>query len=135
VSGEPSVVRLPDIGGLTGLVPDEWVDTKQDETDPSKVPLCPTSATSTTSPVGPSDRRYAIIQDVAMYVGPSSATDVVGRIPAGSMVGVQCKRKGQTVTGPWGPDALWDRVTFNGVDGFVADEWVDTKADERVASP
>jgi serine/threonine protein kinase/uncharacterized protein YraI len=117
--------------GVTGLVPDEWVDTKQDETDPSKVPLCLTSATSSTSPVGPSGRRYAIIQDVAIYVGPSAATDVVGRIPAGSMVGVQCKRTGQTVTGPWGPDALWDRVTFNRANGFVADEWVDTKQDEH----
>jgi hypothetical protein len=34
------------------------------------------------------------------------------------------------VTGTWGTDPWWDRVALNGVQGYVTDEWVDTKADE-----
>jgi hypothetical protein len=46
------------------------------------------------------------------------------------MIGVQCKRRGETITGPYGHDPYWDQVTFHGITGFVTDEWIDTKSDE-----
>jgi hypothetical protein len=46
------------------------------------------------------------------------------------MVGVQCKMTGETITGPYGADSNWDRVTYNGVTGLVTDQWIDTKSDE-----
>jgi hypothetical protein len=79
---------------------------------------------------GPSGRLYAITHDVVMRDGPNSAANAVGRIPSGTMIGVECRVTGQTIDGPFGPDPNWDRVAYNGVTGFVPDEWVDTKQDE-----
>jgi hypothetical protein len=82
------------------------------------------------SPPGPSGRQYLITQGVVIRAGASSTASAVGSIPAGSMVAVQCKVAGETITGSYGADPNWDRVVFSGTTGFVADQWVDTKADE-----
>jgi S1-C subfamily serine protease len=105
--------------------------TCQPPAPPPVAPPAPPPAPSPVSPPGPSGRLYAITQDVTMYDAPTDAGTVVGAIPAGTMVGVQCKAVGQTVNGTWGQDRYWDQITYGGTTGFVTDEWVDTKQDEH----
>jgi hypothetical protein len=79
---------------------------------------------------GPSGRLYAITHDVVMQDGPSQASNALGFVAAGTLVGVECKVRGEIINGPWGADPNWDQITVNGVTGFVTDEWVNTKQDE-----
>ena len=104
---------------------------------PSTNTVSPTSSSVTTpqstlsTPVpGPSGVLYAITQSVVIHSGPNTESTDLGSIPAGVYLGVQCKAAGEVVTGIWGPDQWWDSVNFNGVRGYVTDEWVDTKTDE-----
>jgi hypothetical protein len=117
--------------GITGVVPDEWVATKQDENDPTKIPECPLTAADLVAPAGPSGVLYAVIQDVIVRDGAQEVAHAISSIPAGTWVGVRCKTVGQTVMGPWGGDPYWDKISYAGKTGFVSDEWVDTKQDEK----
>jgi hypothetical protein len=96
-------------------------------------PTTPTTTTQGTVP-GPSGRLYRVVQGVVIRDSASGSGNALGSIPTGSMVGVLCKVVGETITGPYGPDSSWDRVTFNGVSGYVTDEWIDTEQDEFDAS-
>ncbi|GHJ49276.1 hypothetical protein Cs7R123_66180 [Catellatospora sp. TT07R-123] len=58
-----------------------------------------------------------------------------GAIPYGSTVYLQCYTKGETVSSPvsdYGPTTTdqWDRVTFDGVTGFVSHAWISERNDE-----
>ena len=79
---------------------------------------------------GPSGQLYLVTHNVVIRDGPRTSANQLGEIPAGAMVGVQCKTAGDVVYGLFGPDKNWNRVTFNGITGFVTDEWLDTKHDE-----
>jgi hypothetical protein len=70
---------------------------------------------------------YGITGDVTIYQSPQTNSAAVGSIAAGTSVQVSCITTGDTVPGPYGPDYHWDEVTYNGVRGFVTDEYVDTK--------
>ena len=87
-------------------------------------------SSASSSPVGPTGRRYAVLTNLPIRAGASTSASRIGQLPSGAMVGVQCKQRGEIVTGPWGHDRYWDQITFRGVTGFVTDEWVDTKSDE-----
>ncbi len=82
------------------------------------------------SPAGPSGYLYGVTHDVIVRDGPRTSANQLGLIPAGSMVGVQCKTIGEVISGPYGNDPNWDYVTYNGTTGYVTDQWIDTKQDE-----
>ncbi|MBV1855928.1 SH3 domain-containing protein [Catellatospora tritici] len=57
-----------------------------------------------------------------------------GAIPQGTTIYLQCYVTGENVTGPDADQtAQWDRVTFNGVTGYVSHAWVSERNEE--ASP
>jgi uncharacterized protein YraI len=87
-------------------------------------------STTTTSAASVDGPVYAITHDVIIRSGPVTSARTLGTIPAGADVPVQCTTRGQLVTDIYGPDASWDKVTYNGIVGFVTDEWVDTKGAE-----
>lgn len=55
-------------------------------------------------------------------------------IPANTTVTVLCVGYGPAVTGPYGTETIWDRVTYNGITGYVADAWVLTGSAQPVAA-
>jgi hypothetical protein len=98
---------------------------------PSSQPLSPAAKpTFSASPAGlagPSGRLYLVTHDVNIRDQPTSNSNLPGAIPKGAKVGVECKSIGETIVGPWGSDSTWDRVTFNGITGYLTDEWIDTR--------
>jgi hypothetical protein len=96
---------------------------------PASVKPCPPTPVGNLP--GPSGLLYRVTGTVTIYSGPTAASTPLGKIPKDTMIGVQCKRNGPTVYGPYPPSSNWDRVSFEGITGFVTDEWVDTKTDER----
>ena len=60
---------------------------------------------------------------------------VVGCIPKGTLVKVQCVAYSNYVTGPYGSTNIWDRVAWGGRVGFVTDAWVYTGKNGAVAGP
>jgi Bacterial SH3 domain/zinc-ribbon domain len=102
-----------------------------------------TSTTATNSPSTPGNppipipRRptrgpggsYAATTDLIIRSGPSTGNAALATIPYGTYVIVQCTSPGETINGPYGADAHWDRVSYGGATGFVSDEYVDTKSD------
>jgi uncharacterized protein YraI len=58
---------------------------------------------------------------------------VVDCIPQNATVGIECTVQSNAVTGPYGTEDIWDRVTWNGRTGFVADAWVYTGHNGAVA--
>jgi uncharacterized protein YgiM (DUF1202 family) len=79
---------------------------------------------------GPSGKLYAVTAATNLRSAPSMAASVTTTVPAGTMVGVQCKAPGEAVNGPWGSDSYWDRVVVNGATGYLTDEYVNTQSDE-----
>jgi hypothetical protein len=64
--------------------------------------------------------------------GPGTSSAELGRIPPEVLASFTCRVQGEGVVGPYnGPpgDSWWDKVTYNGVTGFVTDEYVDNQAD------
>jgi Bacterial SH3 domain len=77
---------------------------------------------------GPSG-SYATTTDLIIRDGPSTGNAALATVPYGTYVIVQCTSPGETINGPYGADAHWDRVSYGGATGFVSDEYVDTKSD------
>jgi hypothetical protein len=48
------------------------------------------------------------------------------------LIEVSCVTTGQPITGPFGTDSYWEQATWNGVSGYVPDEWVNTQSDEQI---
>jgi uncharacterized protein YraI len=61
--------------------------------------------------------------------GASTATEAIGSIADGANVTIVCQQVGQSVTGTYGTSKLWDKIGA----GFVADAYVTTGSDGRVA--
>lgn len=81
-------------------------------------------------PTFPRDpRSYAVTTDLTIRTGPGTSNRPLGSIPTGTVVPVQCVFGGEVVNGPRGPDDQWLRVTFNGLTGWVSDQFVDTRDD------
>jgi surface antigen len=62
--------------------------------------------------------------------GPGPSYAKVGNLPDGTVVNIVCQATGPSQTGPWGADALWDKLD-NGT--YVSDAWVYTGSNGRVA--
>lgn len=90
-----------------------------------------TTAPPTTTYNQSSGRRYLINppSDLVIYSGTTESSNELGSIPSGSTVMVFCTSRGDIVNGKWGPDPYWDWIEYQGVTGYVTDEWVVTKSD------
>jgi hypothetical protein len=85
------------------------------------------SGGSSSGSSGGTGPTYAITHDVIIRSDPTTSSQALGNIPAGTSVAVSCVAKGETITDIYGADSSWDRVMYSGVTGYVTDEWVDTK--------
>jgi hypothetical protein len=65
----------------------------------------------------------------ARIKGASTATAAIGSVADGASVTISCQKIGQSVTGTYGTSKLWDKIGA----GFVADAYVSTGSDGRVA--
>jgi hypothetical protein len=88
--------------------------------------------------VGPSGSVFlapvAWTGGIGLNLRPSPArTAVIGTVPEGATVSIQCSTRGETVSGPFGPTNLWDYVVYNGQAGYVSDGYVNTGTNDPVA--
>lgn len=58
---------------------------------------------------------------------------VIGSIPDRTVLTITCQTTGPTATGPWGASSIWDKVTYGGKTGYVADAFIYTGTNGRVA--
>ncbi len=89
------------------------------------------------------DGRYEVTATVKVWAKPNISSTPLARIDVdsygpggigcpddqGAFVPVSCKTQGQTIDGPFGADARWEKVTYDQTTGYVPDEWLDTKWD------
>lgn len=68
---------------------------------------------------------------LTVRAGASTSTAAIGSVGDGVFVTIQCQKNGQSVNGTYGTSALWDDIG----QGFVADAYVSTGSDGRVAPP
>jgi hypothetical protein len=61
---------------------------------------------------------------------PTSGSTAVGSVAAGSTITIRCQVRGETISGPWGPTDLWDRI---GSGRYVTDAYVFTGSNGRIA--
>lgn len=66
---------------------------------------------------------------LVIRTSPSVSAAQVGMIPEGATVTVSCITRGDNVSGPFGDDSWWDRVTYAGTSGWVTDQYMDTRND------
>jgi len=107
--------------GTAGYVADAWVYTG---TSGPVAPSC-----SAPRPTG----RILISSCLNLRQGPNGSTALIGCIPHNTVINIQCTAKGNAVTGPYGTETIWDRTTYNGTTGYVADAWVYTGTNSAVA--
>ncbi|MEU7023179.1 peptidase [Streptomyces sp. NPDC046203] len=79
-------------------------------------------------------KRYPVAPGVQLNVrsGPGTSYEIVKLLPLGASVPVNCQRRGETVTGPYGTSNIWDNIA-NGQ--YVSDTYVLTGSDGLVAVP
>lgn len=65
---------------------------------------------------------------------PNLSGTVMDCILRGSRVSIECTARGESVLGPFGATDLWDRITWRGVTGFVADAMIDTGTFDATAA-
>lgn len=113
--------------------------------DPNK---CGPKPTPQTTPYSAS-QTYRVTATIHLWSGPTTSStplaiiDVTTYGPGGigcpidgqPLIIVACATTGETITGPFGPDAIWEQTTWNGQTGYVPDEWVDTQWDAKNFSP
>lgn len=61
--------------------------------------------------------------------GATTAAAAIGTVGDGVFVTIQCQKQGQSVSGTYGTSSLWDKIGA----GYVADAYVSTGSDSRVA--
>jgi hypothetical protein len=64
---------------------------------------------------------------------PDTALPSVGHVADGTALHIECTTYGQTIAGGGGTTSLWDRVTYNGVTGYVTDSRINTGTNQPVA--
>jgi hypothetical protein len=88
-------------------------------------------------------QMYQVTGTVRLWSGPtigSRSLDIIpvteygaGGIgcptPSNPTVQVICKTMGDKISGPFGADAIWEKVRWNNEEGFVSDEWLNTQWD------
>lgn len=88
--------------------------------------------TTTTFASRPVVGSYHVEAATALRSGTSTSSPQIGSVPAGVFVGIQCAAIGQNVDDPaydFTPTSDWDRVTYSGVTGYIADFYVTTNKD------
>ena len=65
---------------------------------------------------------------------PDLSGTVMGCILRGSRISIECTARGDSVLGPFGATDLWDRITWRGVTGFVADAMIETGTFDATAA-
>jgi hypothetical protein len=68
-----------------------------------------------------------------LRAGPHKDYALIGCVPDGTTIGIECVGYGNPVTGPWSTTSVWDRITYAGTTGYVADAYVWTGTDNPVA--
>ncbi|MGW1838426.1 peptidase [Streptomyces sp. BBFR2] len=103
----------------------------QDPSAPGETPADGT-ADGTFEARAASAATYPLVPGYRVNVrqGPSTATAVIRRLPAGSYVQIRCQRHGQRVSGPTGVSDIWDAI---GGGGYVSDSYVRTGSSGFVA--
>lgn len=91
-----------------------------------------------------STRTYEVTATIGLWSGASTDSQRLAIIPVTTFgpggigcpdglapkVTITCKvSRGETIIGPFGNDPIWLRTTFNGITGYVPDQWVDTEWD------
>jgi hypothetical protein len=66
---------------------------------------------------------------LTIRAGASTSTAAVGSVADGASVTITCQKIGQSISGTYGTSKLWDKIGA----GFVADAYVSTGSDGRVA--
>ncbi|BAU84180.1 yraI protein [Streptomyces laurentii] len=79
-------------------------------------------------------KRYPVAPGVQLNVrsGPGTNYEIVKILPLGASVPINCQRRGEWVTGPYGTSNIWDNIA-NGQ--YVSDAYVHTGSDGYVAVP
>jgi hypothetical protein len=107
--------------------------------DPNKCGPVPGDRSQPFSP----SRVYQVTASIHVWSGPTTSSNALATItstvygpggigcpsPSDPTVGVACKVQGQTITGPFGADAVWERISWQSQSGYVPDEWVNTQWD------
>lgn len=57
---------------------------------------------------------------------PGTSLPPVGAVPDGTYVAIQCTSTGPTIASAGGATNVWDRITYDGVTGYVADAYINT---------
>jgi hypothetical protein len=112
----PTVVRMP---GLSGPI-------FQISGAPSV--LGPTTPTSNATPRTGSS-SYTLGAELNLRNGPGTNFQTLGLVPEGSSVIVQCTTTGESVDGLHGADDRWNRISYQGQTGYVANGFVSTGTD------
>ncbi|MEU9121164.1 peptidase [Streptomyces sp. NPDC048506] len=69
-------------------------------------------------------------QSVKVRQGPSTSAPVVGKLAGGAWVQINCQRRGQRVSGPYGTTDIWDNIAPG---QYVSDAYVRTGSSGPVA--
>lgn len=77
--------------------------------------------------------RIIISPCLNLRAGPNGSTALIGCVPDGLTISIQCTAQGNGVTGPYGTETIWDRTTYNGYTGYVSDAYVYTGTNSAVA--
>ena len=126
-------------GGQYQLGPDGGASVGADVTRNWIVSVKAKYAAPATKPVTPAPADYGASGSVFIspcldfHQSPGHTSPVVGCIPKGTIVRVQCVAYSNFVNGLYGSTNIWDRVTWGGRVGFVTDAWVFTNSNGPVA--
>ena len=70
---------------------------------------------------------------LTMRSSATSSSSSLVCVPYKTTLSISCTTKGQSVTGPYGASTLWDKVSYGGKTGYVADAWMYTGSSGAVA--
>jgi len=62
-------------------------------------------------------------------------TGRIGELSNGQLVEILCTVQGPEQTSTNGTSTVWDKITYNGRDGYLNDAEVNTNSDQAVAAP
>jgi hypothetical protein len=72
---------------------------------------------------------YTLGAELNLRSGPGTNFQPLGLVPDGTTVVVQCATTGEAVDGLLGSDSWWDRISYQGQSGYVANGFVNTGPD------
>ena len=77
--------------------------------------------------------RVLISPCLNLRAGPKGTTTLIGCVPVDTTINIACTASGNAVTGPYGTESTWDKTTYGGLTGYVADAWVYTGSSSPAA--